>query len=158
MIVFYSWWNNIYNKFDPIAFELFNIKIHWYGLAYVSALLVALGMAKIMVKKDNLPIKNKMLDSYFLWAEIGVILGARIGYILIYSTQKIYYLTNPWQIFNPFDSVGNFIGISGMSYHGALIGFLVASYLFSRVKRENFWVYMDLVAISIPVEIGRAHV
>ena len=69
-------WNNIYSTFDPIAFNLFGIPVHWYGIMYVLALLVALFVAKWIAKKDSYPISDSLLDSYFLWVEIGVILGA----------------------------------------------------------------------------------
>ena len=67
------------------------------------------------------PISDDLFDSYIWWAEIGVILGARLGYVLFYDTNTIYYLTHPWQIFNPYIN-GQFTGISGMSYHGAFFG------------------------------------
>ncbi len=144
-------WNNIYSTFDPVAFNLFGISVHWYGIMYVLALLVALGVAKWIAKKDSYPISNALLESYFLWVEIGVILGARLGYIIFYDPFTTYYLTHPWQIFNPLDKDGNFVGIRGMSYHGAVIGFLIASLIFARVKKINFWLFMDLAGLSIPL-------
>ncbi len=63
----------------------------------------------------------------------------------------MYYLTNPWQIFNPFNSNGEFIGISGMSYHGATIGFIIASILWSRKHKISFWFMVDLATLSIPL-------
>jgi phosphatidylglycerol:prolipoprotein diacylglycerol transferase len=118
---------------------------------YVLALLSALFMAKWIVTRDKLPIEKSVLDDYFIWIEIGVILGARLGYILFYDPNTSYYLTHPWQIFNPFDEQGEFVGIRGMSYHGALIGFLLGSYLFARKHRYSFWFLMDIVAIAVPV-------
>ena len=121
-----EFWQNIYANFDVVAFEFFGFKVHWYGIMYVIALLLALYLAKFFVKKFNLDIDNKHLDNYFIWVELGVILGARLGYILIYDSHTLYYLTHPWQIFNPFDINGEFVGIRGMSYHGAIVGFLLA--------------------------------
>ncbi len=144
-------WNSIYSHFNPIAFEVFGIPVHWYGLMYVLALLVALLVAKAFVKLDNYPISNALLDSYFIWVEVGVILGARLGYILFYDDYTGYYLSHPWEIFNPFDRQGKFVGIRGMSYHGAVIGFLIASLLFARIKKVDFWLFMDLAGLSIPL-------
>lgn len=135
---------------DPVAFSLFGFNVHWYGIMYVLALLIALWMAKYFVKKDKLNISNSLLDSYFFWVEIGVILGARIGYILIYDPNTIYYITHPWQIFNPFAN-GEFVGIRGMSYHGAVVGFIIATLLFCAKKKQKLWLYLDLVAISVPL-------
>lgn len=145
-----EFWQHIYEHFDPVAFSLFGFKLHWYGLMYVLALLIALWAGAYFVKKDRLDISKSELESYFFWAEIGVILGARLGYVFIYSTTPLYYLSQPWQIFNPFVN-GEFVGISGMSYHGAVLGFLLATYLFCKKYKKNIWLFLDLGAISIPL-------
>ena len=146
-----EFWQHIYEQFNPIAFELFGmIKVHWYGLMYVSALLTAYFFSKWYIKKEKLPITEEQLDNYFIWVEVGVILGARLGYVLFYSTHTSYYLTHPWQIFNPF-SGGEFVGISGMSYHGALIGFLISSYLFAKKYKFRMLFLLDIVAVSVPI-------
>ena len=145
-----TFWNNIYDLFDPVAVSI-GVNVHWYGIMYVLALVSALVMAKWIVTKDKLPVDKKVLDDYFIWIEVGVILGARLGYILFYDPHTGYYLTHPWQIFNPFNTNGEFVGIRGMSYHGALIGFLLGSYLFARKNQYSFWFLMDIVAIAVPV-------
>ncbi|EGB5536035.1 prolipoprotein diacylglyceryl transferase [Campylobacter upsaliensis] len=146
-----EFWQNIYANFDVVAFEFFGFKVHWYGIMYVIALLLALYLAKFFVKKFNLDIDNKHLDNYFIWVELGVILGARLGYILIYDSHTLYYLTHPWQIFNPFDINGEFVGIRGMSYHGAIVGFLLATFLFCKKYKQRLWLYLDVVALSVPL-------
>ncbi len=143
-----QFWQNIYAQFDPVAFHLGSIAVHWYGIMYAAALLSAIFVAKWIIKKDNLPIKSELFDSYIWWAEIGVILGARIGYILFYDTHTSYYLTHPWQIFNPYIN-GVYAGISGMSYHGAFIGFIIASYLFCIRKKVSFWFLADIAVLGI---------
>ncbi len=145
-----EFWQHIYEHFNPVAFNLFSIPVHWYGLMYVLALLSALMIAKWLVKKDNIPLSKIQLDDYFIYAEIGVILGARLGYILFYDTHTAYYLTHPWQIFNPFMD-GQFVGIRGMSFHGAILGFLIASLLYSRRHKVSFGMLMDLVAVAVPL-------
>jgi phosphatidylglycerol:prolipoprotein diacylglycerol transferase len=117
---------------------------------YVLALLSALMIAKWIVQKDNILITKEQLDDYFIYAEIGVILGARLGYILFYDTHTMYYLIQPWQIFNPFID-GQFVGIRGMSFHGAILGFLIGSYLYHRRHKVSFGLLMDLVAVSVPL-------
>lgn len=144
-----GYWNNIYSNFNPIAFNLFGIHVHWYGMMYALALLSAIFMAHWLIKKDNLAISKDTLDSYIWWAELGVILGARFGYILFYDPNTTYYLTHPWQIFNPFGADGNFVGISGMSYHGAVIGFIIASYLFCKKYKISFLFITDIAVIAV---------
>jgi len=144
-----EYWNHIYEHFNPIAFEIFGFKVHWYGIMYILALLSALYMAKYIVKKDKLSISEKTLDDYFIWVEVGVILGARIGYFIFYVPDNSYYLLHPWQMFNPFID-GEFVGIRGMSYHGAVIGFAIATLLFVKFKKANLWQLLDIVALAVP--------
>ncbi len=143
-------WNHIYAHFDPVAFKLGPVAVHWYGLMYMLALLGALYAAKFFVKKDALGFSNQILESYFIWIEIGIVLGARIGYILFYDPHLDYYLTHPWQMFNPFID-GTFVGIRGMSYHGAIVGFLLGTWFFYLKYKVNIWRLLDLVALSVPV-------
>lgn len=145
-----NWWQNVYSSFDPVAIKIGIFSIHWYGIMYVTALLSAFFIAKWFVRKDKLPIKEEVVDSYFLWAELAVIFGARVGYVLIYDPNRYYYLTKPWQMFNPYIN-GEFIGISGMSYHGALIGFLLVTWFYTKKFKHPTWLLMDLIALSVPL-------
>jgi phosphatidylglycerol:prolipoprotein diacylglycerol transferase len=145
-----SSWNHIYEHFDPVAFHIFTLPVHWYGLMYVLALSSALFIAKYFIKKEKLALTTEQLDAYFIYVEIGVILGARLGYILFYDANTSYYLTHPWQIFNPFVN-GEFVGIRGMSYHGAVIGFVTGTYIYSKRHKVAFGALMDLIALSIPL-------
>jgi phosphatidylglycerol:prolipoprotein diacylglycerol transferase len=141
-------WQTIYQSFNPVALDLGFIKVHWYGLCYIGALFGAYFLAKWFVTKDKLPFTHENIDEYFIWAEVGVILGGRLGFILFYDPNTMWYLTNPWQIFNPFLN-GEFVGIRGFSYHGGVIGFLIASVIFAKRAKLNFWALMDLVALSV---------
>jgi len=143
-------WNHIYDTFNPVAFTIFSLPVHWYGIMYVLALVSALSIGKYFIKRDKLDFTKNQLDIYFIYVEIGVILGARLGYILFYDTETWFYISHPWQIFNPFQN-GEFVGIRGMSYHGALIGFAIGTYLFSKRHKVSFGKVVDLVAISIPL-------
>lgn len=147
-----NFWNEIYSHFSPIAFSAFGFNIHWYSLAYVSALLIGFFLAKYFVK--TMPrfshIDSKIIDSYFIWVEVGILLGARFGYLFIYTDSAIFYLTHPWEAFNPYVD-GRFVGIAGMSFHGAVFGFLLASFLFFYVKKANIFALLDIVALSVPL-------
>ncbi len=144
-------WNEIYSHFSPIAFTLFGFNIHWYSLAYVSALLIGFILAKYFIK--SMPrfshIDSKIIESYFIWVEIGILLGARFGYLFIYTDSALFYLTHPWEAFNPYIN-GQFVGIAGMSFHGAVFGFLLASFIFFYVKKANIFALLDIVALSVP--------
>lgn len=143
-------WNLVYQNMDRVAFSIFGLNVYWYGICYALALIVGLIVMKYFIKKDRLPINNNEFDMFFIYAEIGIILGARIGYILIYDTNTFYYLSNPWQIFNPFVD-GKFAGISGMSYHGAVFGFILGTFIFSKVYKKSMLLFMDASAIALPL-------
>ncbi|MDR0666088.1 MAG: prolipoprotein diacylglyceryl transferase [Campylobacteraceae bacterium] len=145
-----SFWQNIYAHFDPVAFNIGPFAVHWYGIMYVSALLGAIFIAKWFVKKDRIPMSLSIVDSYFLWAELAVIAGARVGFILIYDPNTYYYLTHPWEIFNPFQN-GEFVGIRGMSYHGSVFGFLIVTFIYCKKYQYSAWKLLDLVALSVPL-------
>ncbi|MDR1008122.1 MAG: prolipoprotein diacylglyceryl transferase [Campylobacteraceae bacterium] len=145
-----SFWQNIYAHFDPVAFHMGPFAVHWYGIMYVGALLGAIFIAKWFVKKDHMPMSLSVVDSYFLWAELAVIIGARVGFVLIYDPNTYYYLTHPWEIFNPFQN-GEFVGIRGMSYHGSVFGFLIVTFVYCKIYRYSAWQLLDLVALSVPL-------
>ncbi len=146
-----QYWNHIYEHFDPVAFSIFSLPVHWYGMMYVLALVSALFMAKWIIKKDNIDIEPKAIDDYFIYIEIGIILGARLGYIIFYDPNNAHYLTEPWNVFNPFNVDGEFVGIRGMSYHGAVIGWFLGSIIYYKRRGINFGRIMDIVAIAVPL-------
>lgn len=143
-----DFWQHFYENTNRVAFSLGMFKVHYYALCYIAALLLALYIGQKNAHKFGF--SKKEIENYFIWIEIGVILGARIGYILVYSDDTMYYLSHPWQMFNPFH-YGEFIGIAGMSYHGALIGALVSTYLYAKKYQKNMFKILDLVALSVPL-------
>ena len=144
-----EFWQHIYSHINPIAFSFFGFQIHWYAIMYITALIVGYFLG--IKFGEKLGFDKKTIDEYFIWAEIGVILGARFGYVLFYmpGMQK-HYLLHPWEAFNPFVN-GKFVGIAGMSYHGAVIGFAIATILFCYFKKVNFWKILDVVALAVPL-------
>ena len=144
-----DFWQHIYSNFTPIAFSIGSLNIHWYGIMYAIAFVTAIYIAYWVVSKGDTGLDKEQVDSYIIWAEIGVILGARLGYIIFYDSHTMYYLQRPWEIFNPFMD-GVFVGIRGMSYHGAVIGFIIATILFARKNNISFLKLVDLAAICTP--------
>ena len=143
-------WNNVYAYFNPVAVSIFGLKVHWYGLMYISAILSAFYVAKIISKKDKMPYSDEDFDDYFMYEAMGVIIGARVGYIIFYDPHTAYYLTQPWEIFNPFMD-GEFVGLRGMSYHGGVIGFIIGTFVYTYRHKKSFLNLMDLAAIAIPL-------
>ena len=129
------------NNFDPVAIEFFSLEIRWYSLAYIVGILVGWFVAKkIFIKNEN--IGNKF-DDYITYLIIGIILGGRIGYILFYNLE--YYVNNFLDIFKIWEG--------GMSFHGGLIGIIIASIIFGKKNKQNPFLYMDIVALVAPIGI-----
>ena len=103
------------NNFDPVALEIFSLEIRWYSLAYIFGIIFGWIIAKKLFIQD-IEVKNKF-DDYLTYLIIGIILGGRLGYIIIYNLS--FYINNPLDIFK--------IWQGGMSFHGGLIGVIFAS-------------------------------
>ena len=127
------------NNFDPVALEIFSLEIRWYSLAYIFGIIFGWIIAKKLFIQD-IEVKNKF-DDYLTYLIIGIILGGRIGYILIYNLS--FYLNNPLDIFK--------IWQGGMSFHGGLIGVIFASLFFAKKNNQNPFLYLDIVALVAPV-------
>ena len=127
------------NNFDPVALEIFSLEISWYSLAYIFGIILGWILAKKLFIHD-IEVKNKF-DDYLTYLIIGIILGGRLGYILIYNLN--FYTNNPYDIFK--------IWQGGMSFHGGLIGVIFASVIFAKKNNQNPFLYMDIVALVAPI-------
>ena len=129
------------NNFDPVAFQIFSFELRWYSLAYIAG--ISLGWIyckKKLIKDHNVLV---IFDDYITYLIIGIILGGRLGYVLFYNSG--YYLVNPIEILMVWNG--------GMSFHGAVIGVIVVSKLFSNKYNISQFIFLDLVAISAPIGI-----
>ncbi len=126
------------NNFDPVALEIFSLEIRWYSLAYIFGIIFGWILAKKLFIQD-IEVKNKF-DDYLTYLIIGIILGGRLGYIFIYNLS--FYINNPLDIFK--------IWQGGMSFHGGLIGVILASIFFAKKNNQNPFLYMDIVALVAP--------
>jgi len=129
------------NNFDPIAFQIFSLEIRWYSLAYIFGISLGWLYCKKKLIKDHGILS--IFDDYITYLIVGIILGGRIGYALFYNSA--YYLQNPIEILMVWNG--------GMSFHGGLIGVIIASKLFSNKHKTNQFIYLDLVALSAPIGI-----
>ena len=129
------------NNFDPVAFQIISFEIRWYSLAYIFGIIIGwLICKKILIKNTNI---NEKFDDCITYLIIGIILGGRLGYILFYNFN--YYLNNFFDIFK--------IWQGGMSFHGGLLGVIIASILFAKKNNQDPFLYMDLVSIVAPIGI-----
>ena len=129
------------NNFDPVAFQIMSFEIRWYSLAYIAGIIIGwLLCKKILIRKSD--IKEKF-DDYITYLVIGIIIGGRLGYIIFYNFN--YYINNFFDIIKVWEGV--------MSFHGGMIGIIVASILFSKKNNQDSFLYMDLVSLVAPIGI-----
>ena len=129
------------NNFDPVAFQVFFIEIRWYSLSYIFGLIFGWIYCKTILIKEQ-KIKN-IFDDYISYLIIGVIVGGRLGYVLIYNPD--YYLNNINEIL--------MLWKGGMSFHGGLIGVILATFLFCKKNNQKVFYFLDLVAVTAPIGI-----
>jgi phosphatidylglycerol:prolipoprotein diacylglycerol transferase len=127
-------WQHLPEKLNPIAFSLGPIQISWYGIMYLVAFGIVYFLIRYRVRSEKLNISFETVQDFFPWAILGILLGARIGDVLIYDWG--YFQNHLSQIFLPFDIQNHwqYIGIYGMSYFGGLIGIVLAFYIFCKIK------------------------
>ena len=127
------------NNFDPVAFQIFSFEIRWYSLAYIIGVLLGwIHCKKILKTNDKL---FKLFEDLITYLIIGIILGGRIGYILFYNLE--YYLNNLSEII--------MIWNGGMSFHGGLLGVILATVIFSKKHNINSYIFLDLIALAAPI-------
>ena len=129
------------NNFDPVAFQIMSFEIRWYSLAYILGIIIGWILCKKIFIKD-LDI-NQRFDDFISYLIIGIIIGGRLGYVLFYNFN--YYINNIVDIFK--------IWQGGMSFHGGLLGIIVASIIFAKKNNQDTFIYTDLVSLVAPVGI-----
>ena len=129
------------NNFDPVAFQIISFEIRWYSLAYILGIIIGWILCKKIFIK-NLDI-NQKFDDYITYLIIGIIIGGRLGYVLFYNFN--YYINNIFDIFK--------IWQGGMSFHGGLLGIIIASILFAKKYNQDPFIYNDLVSLVAPIGI-----
>ena len=129
------------NNFDPVAFELFAFEIRWYSLSYIFGILLGWFYCRKILIKNNEYLE--LFDDLITYIILGIILGGRLGYVLFYN--PIYFINNISEIF--------MIWNGGMSFHGGLLGTILATYLFCKKKNINSFIFLDLISLSAPIGI-----
>ena len=140
-------WAIPFPNIDPVALQLGPVAIKWYGLAYLAGLLLGWLYIRRLLSKPELwtggrpPFDVAKVDDLLLYITAGVVLGGRLGFVIFYEPS--YYLANP----------GDIIAVwkGGMAFHGALVGCLIAVWVFARRNRVNPWSTGDLVTAAVPI-------
>jgi phosphatidylglycerol:prolipoprotein diacylglycerol transferase len=143
-----------YPPLNPIALQLGPVsvaghtlgplQIHWYGIMYGIGFILTYWIVRFQVRRRNLPLTNELLADFIMYLIMGLIFGARIGYILFYNLKD--YLTHPAEVLA--------VWHGGMSFHGGLIGTVLMGYLFCRKHQLRFFEMADITLVAVPLGLG----
>ena len=129
------------NNFDPVAIQFFSLEIRWYSLSYIFGILFGWILSRKIFISDQKIKEN--FDDYITYLILGLIVGGRLGYVLFYNLN--YFSNNLIEIFK--------IWQGGMSFHGGLLGIIIASVWFAKKNNQNPFNYLDIVSIVSPIGI-----
>jgi phosphatidylglycerol:prolipoprotein diacylglycerol transferase len=129
---------------DPVFLRIGPLQFRWYGLMYIIGFAAAYVLARSDAKRKGLPLTTDDISDLIFYLAVGLILGARFGYALFYNFSL--YLANPLKIFAVWEG--------GMSFHGGLIGTVIAAYWFGRKKKISFFQVADLITPAAPIGLG----
>lgn len=130
-----------YPNLDPVAFSLGPLKVHWYGLMYLMGFSIAWFLSKRRSLRPDLPVRSHQVDDLIFYGAMGVVLGARIGYVLFYKFSD--FLAEPLMLLRVWEG--------GMSFHGGLLGVIFTMWLYCKKINQHFLDVMDFVAPLVPV-------
>jgi len=129
---------------DPIIFSIGPVALRWYGMMYLIGFLGAMFLANKAADKSQGEWTRDQVSDLLFYGFLGVILGGRVGYVLFYQWE--YFLADPLYLFQIWEG--------GMSFHGGLLGVILAVYLFSRKTNKSFLRVGDFVAPLVPLGLG----
>jgi len=128
-------------QIDPVLFSIGPFAVRWYALSYVAGLLFGFQLLRRRAAQSSDDLSADNIDDFLVWATIGIILGGRLGYVLFYNFQ--YFLANPLEIFATWQG--------GMSFHGGLLGVVIAGLLFCRRHKLSPLILCDMLACAAPI-------
>lgn len=137
-----------YPQIDPIIFSVGPLAVRWYGLMYVIGFVAGWALARKRSQEPWSVIKPAQVDDLIFYCMLGVILGGRLGYCLVYGWDI--WLQDPLYVFK--------ITQGGMSFHGGLVGVMVAMWLYGRSINRGMWQMTDFVAPLVPVGLGTGRI
>ena len=130
----------VFPEIDPVIFSIGPLKIRWYGMMYVIGFLIAWWLARIRARRPDTPVDVGQVDDLIFYAMLGVIIGGRLGYCLVYGWDEL--ISDPLYIFR--------ITEGGMAFHGGLVGVMVAMWLYARSLGKTIWHLTDFVTPIVP--------
>jgi phosphatidylglycerol:prolipoprotein diacylglycerol transferase len=133
-----------YPEIDPVAFSLGPLQVHWYGIMYLLGFAGAWQLAMVRARKTNAPCRPEQVEDLIVYGAMGVILGGRFGYVLFYHFER--FLSDPLWLLRVWEG--------GMSFHGGMLGVILALYFYARKINAPFFAVTDFVAPLVPIGLG----
>jgi phosphatidylglycerol---prolipoprotein diacylglyceryl transferase len=135
----------VHPQFDPIALAIGPVAVRWYGLMYLVGFALVWGVGRYRIARRPGGVWSaKDIDDALFFGILGTILGGRLGYVLFYKPAE--YFAEPWRILSVWEG--------GMSFHGGLIGVILAMALFARSRRQDWLAVTDFIAPLVPLAIA----
>jgi phosphatidylglycerol---prolipoprotein diacylglyceryl transferase len=137
----------IYHTFNPTILKLGFLEIRWYSLFYIIGLTIAYFMILYLSKNKKIKLSKDDVMDFVVYIAIGILIGGRLIYFIFYNPMTL--ISSPLEFFK--------LWHGGMSFHGGLIGTVIAGYIFCKIKKINFWLMADLavVPLGLALALGR---
>ncbi len=133
-----------YHNINPVLLELGPLQIRYYGLFYALGFIIAYFLISYLIKRKEINLTKDDIADLLVYAIVGVVLGARLVYVIFYN--PMYYMQNPLEIIA--------VWHGGLSFHGGLLGAIVAGYLFCKKKKIDFYGLADIVVIPVALALA----
>jgi phosphatidylglycerol:prolipoprotein diacylglycerol transferase len=132
---------------NPVIVSVGPLAVTWYSLSYVTGIIFGWYYFRVLSRKYNLGITTKHLEDFVTYAVLGIIIGGRLGYVILYEPLK--YLAHPIDILKTYEG--------GMSFHGGVVGIVIATMLFCRKNKVHLSIITDLIATvaGVGIFLGR---
>ncbi len=135
------------HNLDPVLFDFGFISIRWYSLSYIFGIILGWWLGKRIIRhilnNNNFRFDVKEFDDLISYIIISLIIGGRLGYIVFYNLE--YYVSHPFDILKVWEG--------GMSFHGAMIGIIIGTYLFAKKRNVRTFFLLDIIACVSPIGI-----
>lgn len=133
-----------YPQFDPIAFSLGPLDVHWYGIMYIIAFSGAWYLAKLRARRSQHSWDSEQIADLIFYGALGAVVGGRLGSVFFYNFDRL--MAEPLWLFKVWEG--------GMSFHGGILGVMAALYWYSRHIKKNYFDVLDFIAPIAPFGLG----
>jgi phosphatidylglycerol---prolipoprotein diacylglyceryl transferase len=130
-----------YPEIDPVAFSLGPLQVHWYGLAYLASFVLVWSLLRRRSQQPWSPLTRDQIEDLIFYGALGVVIGGRLGYVFLYKFGQ--FVEDPLWLFRVWEG--------GMSFHGGLLGVLIAVAIYAARFELNFLRLTDMVAPAVPI-------